>query len=168
MFFYLSRQPLVVKLFSSTLTCQKWLSKALFSSTAIVKRHLFQILRYPLQLFTTSLHAVYLLGITGINSQVGVNFINVLRTNFSYECCFSSYILDLKELSYEKFAGLTLMKLTAVRYLILKTKLTKLVRCFYRFLKIHEWALNKCLVFGNRLIVLRQIYYLQFHFFNGF
>jgi len=43
----------------------------------------------------------------------GVNFINVLRTHFSYEHLFSSYVLALNELSYEKFASLMLMKLTA-------------------------------------------------------
>ncbi len=43
----------------------------------------------------------------------GVNFINVKRVHFSYERLFSSYILALNKLSYEKFARLTLMKLTA-------------------------------------------------------
>jgi hypothetical protein len=43
----------------------------------------------------------------------GVNFINVKRAHFSYERLFSSYVLALNELSYEKFARLTLMKLTA-------------------------------------------------------
>jgi len=42
-----------------------------------------------------------------------VNFINVNRARFSYEWLFSSYILALNELSYEKSARLTLMKLTA-------------------------------------------------------
>ncbi len=42
---------------------------------------------------------------------LGVNFINVLRTNFSYERRFSSYILDLSKNLYEKFSSLTLMKL---------------------------------------------------------
>ena len=45
----------------------------------------------------------------------GVNFINVKRAHFSYERLFSSYVLALNELSYEKFARLTLMKLTADR-----------------------------------------------------
>jgi len=45
--------------------------------------------------------------------QPGVNFINVKRANFTYECRFSSYILALSKNSYEKFARLTLMKLTA-------------------------------------------------------
>jgi len=43
----------------------------------------------------------------------GVNFINVLRTNFLYEHCFSSYVLALSKNLYKKFARLTLMKLTA-------------------------------------------------------
>jgi len=46
----------------------------------------------------------------------GLNFINVLRTNFSYECqisaAFSSYMYVEKQRSYEKFVRLTLMKLT--------------------------------------------------------
>jgi len=42
----------------------------------------------------------------------GVNFINVLHTNFSYEHHFPRYILALSKLSYEKFSRLTLMKLT--------------------------------------------------------
>ncbi len=44
----------------------------------------------------------------------GVNFINVKRAHFSYERQFSSYVLALNELSYEKRARLTLMKLTTV------------------------------------------------------
>jgi len=43
----------------------------------------------------------------------GVNFISVKRAHFSYERLFSLYVLALNELSYEKFARLTLMKLTA-------------------------------------------------------
>jgi len=43
----------------------------------------------------------------------GVNFINIKLAHFSYKLLFSSYILALNELSYEKFARLTLMKLTA-------------------------------------------------------
>jgi len=43
----------------------------------------------------------------------GVNFINVLLTNFLYERRFSSYVLPLSKNSYEKFVGKTLMKLTA-------------------------------------------------------
>jgi len=43
----------------------------------------------------------------------GLNSINVKRAHFSYERLFSSYILALKEFSYEKLARLTLMKLTA-------------------------------------------------------
>ncbi len=58
-------------------------------------------------LFMT-LHSVVLPGFCP-----SVNFINVLRTNFLYERHFSSYVLALKELSYVKFARLTLMKLTA-------------------------------------------------------
>jgi len=42
----------------------------------------------------------------------GVNFIDVKRAHFSYERLFSSYVLALNELSYKKFARLTLMKLT--------------------------------------------------------
>jgi hypothetical protein len=41
-----------------------------------------------------------------------VNFIKVKRANFSYELCFSSYILALAKNSYEKFVRKTLMKLT--------------------------------------------------------
>ncbi len=44
--------------------------------------------------------------------QFGVNFINVKRTNFSYERRFSSYVLALSKNSYEKRARKTLMKLT--------------------------------------------------------
>jgi len=43
----------------------------------------------------------------------GVDFINILRTNFSYERRFSSYVLALSKNSYEKFVPKTLMKLTA-------------------------------------------------------
>ncbi len=41
-----------------------------------------------------------------------VNFINVKRTNFTYESLFSSYVLALNELSYKKRACKMLMKLT--------------------------------------------------------
>jgi hypothetical protein len=44
----------------------------------------------------------------------GVNFINVKRTNISYEHRFSSYVLALSENSYKKRAHKTLMKLTPV------------------------------------------------------
>jgi len=43
----------------------------------------------------------------------GVNFINVKLTNFLYKLRFSSYVLALSKNLYEKFARLTLMKLTA-------------------------------------------------------
>ncbi len=43
----------------------------------------------------------------------GVNFINILHTNFLYKHCFSSYVLSLSKNSYEKFVRKTLMKLTA-------------------------------------------------------
>jgi len=35
---------------------------------------------------------------------LGVNFINVKCTHVSYESLFSSYVLSLNKLSYEKFA----------------------------------------------------------------
>ncbi len=41
-----------------------------------------------------------------------VNVIDIKRTNFMHESLFSSYILALNELSYEKRARKTLMKLT--------------------------------------------------------
>jgi hypothetical protein len=41
----------------------------------------------------------------------GVNFINVKCAHFLYELLFSSYVLALNKLLYEKFACLTLMKL---------------------------------------------------------
>jgi len=42
----------------------------------------------------------------------GVNFINIIRTNFSYERCFSSYVLALLKNSYEKRARIRLKKFT--------------------------------------------------------
>jgi len=51
-----------------------------------------------------------------LNFRTGVNFINVKWANFSYEHCilaaFFSYMYVEKRCSYEKFARLTLMKLT--------------------------------------------------------
>jgi len=48
-----------------------------------------------------------------------VNFINVKRTNFSYECrisaAFSSYMYTEKRRSYKKFVCKMLMKLAPVR-----------------------------------------------------
>jgi len=46
---------------------------------------------------------------------LGVDFINIKRAPFSYKRLFSSYVLALNELSYEKFPRLTLMKLTVGR-----------------------------------------------------
>ncbi len=43
-----------------------------------------------------------------------VNFINVKCAHFSNERLFSSYVLALNELMYEKFARSTLMKWTAI------------------------------------------------------
>jgi hypothetical protein len=51
----------------------------------------------------------------------GVNFINVLRSTFSYERRFSSYFLALLKNLYEKCARVTLMKLTAVMAFALET-----------------------------------------------
>jgi len=45
-------------------------------------------------------------------TRLGVNFINIIRTNISYEHHFSSYILALLKNLYEKRARITLMKLT--------------------------------------------------------
>ncbi len=44
--------------------------------------------------------------------QQGVNFNNVLRTNFLYEHHFSSYVLALSKNLYKKRVQITLMKLT--------------------------------------------------------
>jgi hypothetical protein len=45
-------------------------------------------------------------------SKFGVNFINIIGTNFSYKRHFSSYVLALLKNLYEKRARITLMKLT--------------------------------------------------------
>jgi len=45
-------------------------------------------------------------------SSPAVNFINVNRACFSYEHLFSSYVLALNKFLYEKFARLTMMKLS--------------------------------------------------------
>ncbi len=47
-----------------------------------------------------------------VSIPLGVNIINVKRTNFAYKRLFSSYVLALNELSYEKHARKMLMKLT--------------------------------------------------------
>jgi len=60
-----------------------------------------------------------------------VNFINVKRAHFLYERLFSSYVLALNELSYEKFVRLTLMKLTAV-HTFTQQHLVQIVLHFYR------------------------------------
>jgi len=49
-----------------------------------------------------------------VSIKPNVNFINVKRTNISYERHFSSYILALSKNSYERFAHFTLMKLTPI------------------------------------------------------
>ncbi len=59
-------------------------------------------------------------GSVTLSKYLGVNFINVKRTNFLYERCFGSfYYVHVtrkklsKQCSYEKFARLTLVKWTA-------------------------------------------------------
>jgi len=49
-----------------------------------------------------------------IGFTTGVNFINIIRTNFLYERRFSSYVLALLKNLYEKCARIMLMKLTTV------------------------------------------------------
>jgi len=45
-------------------------------------------------------------------SKPSVNFINIIRTNFSYKRHFSSYVLALLKNLYEKHGHIMLMKLT--------------------------------------------------------
>jgi hypothetical protein len=52
-------------------------------------------------------------------NREGVNFINILRTNFLYECCFGSFFYVHvtreklpKQRSYKKFVHKMMMKLT--------------------------------------------------------
>jgi len=52
------------------------------------------------------------------------NFINVKHAHFLYERLFSSYVLALIELLHEKFASLTLVKLTIGVNLLLQKLLT--------------------------------------------
>ncbi len=47
-----------------------------------------------------------------VKLTLGVNFINIIRTNFLYEYRFSSYVLALLKNSYENRACIMLMKLT--------------------------------------------------------
>jgi len=57
-----------------------------------------------------------------IKLTTGVNFINIIRANFSYECLFGSFLrtyvrrkkLPKRQRTYEKFVRKMLMKLTAV------------------------------------------------------
>jgi len=71
----------------------------------------------------------------------GVNFVNVFCAHFSYERCFSSYIL------YKKFARLTLMKLTAgVNFIniLLSTFLYKSASLSLQFSFEFFWQKNFC------------------------
>jgi len=52
------------------------------------------------------------LTVNGVKDMPVVNFINVKRTNFTYESIFSSYILALNKILYEEGARKMLMKLT--------------------------------------------------------
>jgi len=60
----------------------------------------------------SKMYILHILVIVEEKVCLGVNFINVKRTNFSYERHFSSYVLALSKNSYKKFARFTLMKLT--------------------------------------------------------
>jgi len=62
---------------------------------------------------TLTLH-IRIWGGSGQCTPPGVNFINIIRTNFSYERHFSSYVLALLKILYKKHARITLMKLTTV------------------------------------------------------
>ncbi len=68
--------------------------------------------------------------------SAGVNFINLKRANFMYECLFSSYVLDLNELLYEKRTQKTLMKLSPGVKVVHKTlvKSTQGLRIAFAFL----------------------------------
>ncbi len=64
-------------------------------------------------------------------STAGVNFINVLSTNFSYEHCFSTYVLAYSKNLYKKIRSLNvdeIEKLTKdeiIKYNILNLVWTK-------------------------------------------
>ncbi len=79
----------------------------------------------------------------------GVNFINILRTNFSYEHCFGSFFYVHvtreklpKQCSYKKFVRKMLMKLTTGRFYILvflsRSIFFSIILCWFLFL----WFLN--------------------------
>jgi len=67
-----------------------------------------------------------------------VNFINLKRTNFTYERLFSSYIWALNELSYKKRAQKTLMKLSPALQLSLS-----LIEQFKKLVSSNKFALEK-------------------------
>jgi len=79
----------------------------------------------------------------------GVNFINIIRTNFSYERRFSSYVLALLKISYEKRMRATLMKLTTgqnfLSYFQMERKRMKLMRMEEGNLRKTKWLGKKTL-----------------------
>jgi len=66
-----------------------------------------------LQLLSSYNEKWFIVQFSNAMSSLGVNFVNVKHTHFLYQRLFSSYVLALNKLSYEKIASLTLMKLTA-------------------------------------------------------
>ena len=83
-----------------------------------------------------------------VKLTTGVNFINILHTNFSYEYCFSSFFYVHvtreklpKQRLYEKFARKMLMKLTPARIkasnkMLVKSTRVRLSFCGYNLAKV--------------------------------
>jgi len=78
-----------------------------------------------------------------LSYSVGVNFINILNTNFSYECHFVSFLYVHvtreklpKQRLYEKFVRKMLMKLTIGKFCIkiCSTRFRTLNNCIYDML----------------------------------
>ncbi len=71
-------------------------------------------------LFTVLVGVFVFEGVTHRGSS-GVNFINIILTNISYERRFPSYVLALLKNLYKKRASITLMKLTTGVLTIFRT-----------------------------------------------
>ncbi len=78
-----------------------------------------------------------------IHFHIGVNFINIIRTNISYERSFSSYVLALLKNLHKKRARIMLMKLTTGRVFLENFSIKKVVgRSIKVYIMKQIWGYN--------------------------
>jgi len=122
--------------------------------------HLFTFLRsnFFFSCFLSKKNWICILSLTNpdfLDDWAGVNFINILWTNFLYACLFGSFVYVHvtrdklpKQCSYEKFVRKMLMKLTTGRSKIGSKALYPVLA---HNLWVHQWYLDWISYFKDRL-----------------